>query len=81
VVGAINIATGVATSVNALYEKLAACAGVARPPQHGPPRPGEQRRSLLDPARAKARLQWTATTPLDEGLAHTLEWFRKEVGR
>ena len=81
VVGAINIATGVATSVNALYKKLAARAGVARPPQHGPPRPGEQRRSLLDPARAKARLQWTATTPLDEGLAHTLEWFRKEVGR
>src|SRR3970282_1168917 len=40
VVGAINIATGVATSVNALYEKLAAWARGAPPPQHRPPRSG-----------------------------------------
>jgi len=50
-------------------------------PEHGPPRPGEQRRSVLDPARAKARLGWTPATPLDAGLATTLAWFRKEVGR
>ncbi|OGK94994.1 MAG: UDP-glucose 4-epimerase [Candidatus Rokubacteria bacterium RIFCSPHIGHO2_12_FULL_73_22] len=79
--GAVNVATGVATSVNDLYRRLAALAGVARVPEHGPPRPGEQRRSVLDPARAKARLGWTPATPLDAGLATTLAWFRKEVGR
>ena len=81
VAGAVNVATGVATSVNDLYRRLAGLAGAARPPEHRPPRPGEQRRSVLDPSRAKARLGWTPATPLDAGLAKTLAWFRKEVGQ
>ena len=79
--GVLNIGTGVATSVNELHRRLGRIAGVARAPRHGPARPGEQRRSVLDPSRAKARLGWTPATPLDAGLAKTLAWFRKEVGR
>jgi len=78
--GVLNIGTGVATSVNELYRRLGRIAGVARAPRHGPARPGEQRRSVLDATRAKAQLGWTAATPLDEGLQRTIAWFRTEVG-
>ncbi len=81
VAGVLNIGTGAATSVNDLYRRLARAAGVTRAPRHGPPRPGEQRRSVLDPARAKAQLGWTAATSLDEGLQRTVTWFEKEVAR
>jgi UDP-glucose 4-epimerase len=78
--GVLNVGTGAETSVNALYGRLARHAGAGRAPEHGPPRPGEQRRSAVDPARAKRALGWTAATPLDDGLAKTVEHFRKEVG-
>jgi UDP-glucose 4-epimerase len=81
VAGIVNIATGVATSVNDIYGRLARLAGVTRPPEFGPARAGEQRHSVLDPARAAAWLGWTPATPLDDGLAKTLAWFRKGVGR
>jgi UDP-glucose 4-epimerase len=81
VAGIVNIATGVATSVNDIYGRLARLAGVTRPPEFGPARAGEQRHSVLDPARAGAWLGWTPATPLDDGLAKTLAWFRKGVGR
>jgi UDP-glucose 4-epimerase len=79
VTGAVNVGTGVETTVNELYARLARLAGVTRPPRHGPARPGEQRRSVLDATRAKQTLGWTAATPLAAGLAQTLEHIRKEV--
>jgi len=81
VTGAVNIGTGVETSVNDLYRRLARLAGVARTPRHGPPRAGEQRRSVLDATRAKALLGWMAVTPLDAGLAKTLADFREKETR
>lgn len=77
--GVVNIATGRETTVNDLYRRLARAMQVTRAPEHGPARPGEQRRSVLDATRAKAMLQWTATTSLDEGLMKTITWFRKEL--
>jgi UDP-glucose 4-epimerase len=77
--GVLNIGTGVATSVNELHRRLGRIAGGARAPRHGPARPGEQRRSVLDATRAKTQLGWTAATPLDEGLQRTVAWFRTEV--
>ncbi|MCL6640631.1 MAG: GDP-mannose 4,6-dehydratase, partial [Candidatus Rokubacteria bacterium] len=77
--GILNVGTGVETTVNELYRRLAPLAGVTRPAEHGPPRPGEQRRSVLDASRAKARLGWTATTSLDEGLRKTFAWFQAHV--
>ncbi|HEV8641360.1 MAG TPA: NAD-dependent epimerase/dehydratase family protein [Methylomirabilota bacterium] len=74
--GVVNIGTGVETSVNELYRRLAKAAPVERPAVHGPARPGEQRRSALDATRAKALLGWTPSTSLDEGLARTLAYFR-----
>jgi UDP-glucose 4-epimerase len=77
VTGVVNIGTGVETSVNDLYGRLGRLAGVARAARHGPPRPGEQRRSVLDATRAKALLGWRPATSLDAGLAKTVAYFRE----
>ncbi|MGH7276936.1 MAG: NAD-dependent epimerase/dehydratase family protein [Candidatus Rokuibacteriota bacterium] len=78
--GILNIGTGAETSVNDLYRRLARLTGVTRAPEHAPARPGEQRRSVLDASRAKARLGWAPATALEAGLAKTVEYFRKEMG-
>lgn len=80
-IGVVNVATGLETSVNELYRRLAGAAGVTREARHGPPKPGEQRRSVLDPTRAKAVLGWVPTTPLDEGLRQTLRSFEGALAR
>jgi UDP-glucose 4-epimerase len=77
--GVVNIATGAETTVNDLYRRLARITQVSQTPGHGPARPGEQRRSVLDATRAKALLAWTATVSLDEGLMKTVTWFQKEL--
>ena len=78
VTGCVNIGTGVETSVNELYRTLALTAGLAVTPEHGPAKPGEQRRSCLSPALAKQRFGWAPTVPLGEGLARTFEFFKRE---
>lgn len=80
VTGVANIGTGLETTVNALYARLARLAGVTRPAAHGPAKPGEQRRSVLDASRARALLDWTPATSLDDGLARTLTCFKAEPG-
>jgi UDP-glucose 4-epimerase len=79
VTGIANIGTGAETTVNELYRRLARLIGIDRAAEHGPAKPGEQRRSLLDAARAKSLLGWRPSTPLDEGLTQTVAWFKKEV--
>ena len=74
--GVVNIGTGVETTVNALYARLARAAGVTLAATHGPAKPGEQRRSALAAARAGRVLGWTPATTLDEGLARTLGHFK-----
>jgi len=75
-VGVFNVATGTETSVNDLYRRLARLAQVDRAPVHGPAKPGEQRRSVLDAGRAKVVLGWTPAIAFDEGLARTLVHFK-----
>jgi UDP-glucose 4-epimerase len=77
--GVANIGTGIETSVNELYRRLARLIGVNRAAEHAPARPGETRRSVLDAAHAKSLLGWRASTSLDEGLSKTVAWFRKEL--
>ena len=69
--GVFNVGTGVETSVNELHRLCAAVAGTAQEPRHLEPRPGDARRSVLDPSRAERHLGWRARTPLDEGLRLT----------
>ncbi len=70
-----NIATGLDVSVNRLWRHLVDIGQPRVMPQHEPARPGDLRRSVLDPARAKRELGWSAEVPLVDGLRRTFEWF------
>jgi len=77
----VNIGTGVESSVNELFRRLSAAGGVTAAVRHGPAKPGEQRRSALDPGLAKRLLGWAPATPLDLGLRKTLDFIRKGAAR
>ena len=74
--GVYNVGTGREVSVVELYRALAAEVGTDLPPRHGPPRPGEQRRSAIDPGLARRELGLGEPLPLAEGLRRTAAWFR-----
>ena len=74
---AFNIGTGVETSVNQLYRSLASAAGLKTPPSYAPARPGEQRRSVISPARAAQALGWRPEVTLDDGLKRTFAFFKE----
>ena len=72
--GPLNVGTGTEASVLDLVGALRELGGgQGFEPEHAPPRPGEIRRSCLDPGRAARELGWRATTPLRDGLRATLE--------
>jgi len=73
--GAYNVGTGVETSVNELHARLAGAAGTTRKAQHGPPKAGEQMRSVLDGRALRELAHLPPPVPLREGLARTMEWF------
>jgi len=76
VTGAVNIGTGVQSSVIDLIEALAPQADGPFEAQFEPERPGEVRHIALDASRARAELGWTAETGLADGLAVTLDSLR-----
>ena len=76
-----NVGTAVETSVVELYRELARILGVDREPVHGPAKPGEQRRSSIDPAKIQCELGVPEPLPLVEGLRRTAEWFRERHAR
>jgi UDP-glucose 4-epimerase len=71
-----NIGTGVETSVNELYQAMAAAAGSDAPAVYAPARTGELARSALDPGRAGMHLGWAPWTSLQDGVTEVLRWFR-----
>ncbi len=73
----LNIGTGTETSVTALVRHLREVAGMDVVWRHGPPRPGEQRRSALDSRLAKRLLGWEAVTDIRSGLTQTFRWFEE----
>lgn len=79
--GVWNVSTGVETSVNELFARLAEtlAPGVRAP--HGEARPGDPRRSALSFARIERELGWRPRTSLAEGLAATAAWFLAGEGK
>lgn len=75
----VNIGTGVETSVQRVYDVMAAVLEIDGPANYGPERAGDTRRSALDPGRAEIHLGWTPFTSFEEGIARTLTWFRERV--
>ncbi|HXN40310.1 MAG TPA: NAD-dependent epimerase/dehydratase family protein [Myxococcaceae bacterium] len=80
-VGPVNIGTGIETDINRIYELLALAAGVKQPAIHAAAKPGEQRRSCIDPSLAKRVLGWSPAVSLEEGLPQTLAYFRSSAAK
>jgi UDP-glucose 4-epimerase len=78
IAGPVNVATGIETTVNQIFHELKNLAGSAAQEQHGPAKPGEQRRSVLSPALAQQIMDWAPLTELKSGLAKTEDFFRKK---
>jgi UDP-glucose 4-epimerase len=77
----INIGTGVETTVNELYRRLADYLEFEGEPQYAPPREGELDRIALAVEKAQRVLGWKPRTSLDEGLTRTAEWYRQMLRR
>jgi UDP-glucose 4-epimerase len=69
--GIFNVGTGVETTVNELLRILQEVAGTSIEPRREPLRPGELKRSVLDPSAIEQELGWRAEIPLAEGLRET----------
>ena len=78
---AMNIGTGIETTVNQLYSTLAAISEFTTLPAYEPARPGEQMRSVISPARAAEVLGWRPETNLEVGLAETFKYFKDQRSR
>ncbi len=74
--GMYHLGTGLGTSVNELFDRLAGMIGYRRPRQHGAALPGEVYKIALSAERAKRDLGWQARVPLEAGLRLTVESFR-----
>jgi UDP-glucose 4-epimerase len=74
-----NVGTGIETDVNQLYAEIARAVGSDAQAEHGPAKPGEQQRSVIDASRGRRELDLPAPLPLAEGLARTAAWFRERA--
>jgi UDP-glucose 4-epimerase len=68
-----NVGTGVETTLNEIYRRIAALLGARANPIYHADRPGEQIRYCLDSQKARRELGWTPRYTLDEGLRLTVE--------
>ena len=72
----LNLGTGHATTVQALWHELRRLTGYPGEPSYGPPRPGDIRAMVLDARRAAEVLGWQPQVTLQEGLQRTVAAFR-----
>ena len=73
-----NIGTGKESDVNTLFHILKKETGSSCEEKHAPAKKGEQMRSVLDCSKIASALGWHPTVTLEEGLARTVEFFKKE---
>jgi UDP-glucose 4-epimerase len=72
--GVYNVGTGTETSVNELHAACRQVTGSTQEPGHAAARPGDVRRSVIDPARAGRELGWRPALTLEQGLRETWAW-------
>ena len=75
--GIFNVGTGVETDVNELFHHINRFTDAGAAESHGPAKPGEQQRSVLDTALARETLGWEPEVGVAEGLSQTVAWFRE----
>ena len=76
-VGSFNVGTGIETDITTIFQLLRRLAGSSQPEEHGPPLPGEQRRSVVDNRKIEKVLGWKPKTSLEAGLDATVRYFRE----
>ena len=74
-----NLGSGVATSINSIFNQLKDIIGCDCRKVHGPPNRGEVFRTYLDASKAKAGLGWQVEVPLREGLERTVAHLRRSI--
>jgi nucleoside-diphosphate-sugar epimerase len=74
-----NIGCGSRISLNALINHLEKILGVKAQVEYLPPRAGDVRDSLADISRARSILGFLPHVSLEDGLRHTVAWFREAV--
>ncbi len=79
--GTFHISTGIATTINDLFRKLALVTGYQQEPVFGSAREGDVYRIALDNERARGGLDWEPQVNLEEGLSLTVDYFREQVSR
>jgi UDP-glucose 4-epimerase len=77
--GTYHVSSGFDVTVNELFRKLAILTDYKQQPAHGPRRKGDVYRIALDNARARRELGWQPAISLEEGLASTVDYFRRHV--
>jgi UDP-glucose 4-epimerase len=75
----INIGTGQATTVNAIYQMLAEHLGSSLEPTHADPVPGELRFSIADISKARRLLGYTPTHSIGTSLGQVVDEILADV--
>ena len=74
----INLGSGVGTSVQTIFDELAAITGYRQQPSYQPSRLGEVYQIYLTNDRAQELLGWAPRVTLHEGLLETVNWVRAQ---
>ncbi|HOV92498.1 MAG TPA: NAD-dependent epimerase/dehydratase family protein [Candidatus Kapabacteria bacterium] len=74
--GIFNIATGIETDLNTIFDKLATLTNYKQPKVYTAPKLGEQKRSVCTAEKFHKLTGWHPRTMLDEGLPKTVEFYK-----
>jgi len=75
--GTYNIASGIATSVNDVFNEIKNILGFKNDAIYEPARKGEIYKIYLDASKARKELGWEPKTSFHQGLVKTIEWHRQ----
>lgn len=72
-----NVATGRRATLNETFQLLQKLTGYSGRVKYGPERGGDIKHSLADISRAESALGYKPKVDFEEGLRHTVEWYRE----
>ena len=72
----LNIATGIRTDLNQVFQLVKQVTGYQGEVSYGPERAGDVKHSVADLAEAERRLNYRPIVYFEEGLRRTIEWYQ-----